>query len=303
VQEVRGDWAGAIATYRRAAAIQPNLAHIHVAIGRNHLVLGDLDAALASFQRAVEIAPEDAIANDLLGWTYYGQGEHELAETYLTRSTEADPNRGRAFGHLAINYWARRHYEAAIPNFERAIKLTLASTRQQVRTFFVTAETGAAEYASSNVVLQGEFLSTSEFNRNTLEAKLQPVEQGNAWADAGGSVVLETQTGDYTIELEGIPQPSGGQVYIGWFGDLKTLSGSALNTGPLSVRIRGQVQAQLNTGLVEGCPLEYFYTLGLAYFYVDECEKAYPLFDAALQIYPEEPNAIEGIRLCRLSDE
>ena len=57
------------------------------------------------------------------------------------------------------------------------------------------------------------------------------------------------------------------------------------------------------TGWIEGCPLEYFYTLGLAYFYVDECDRAYPLFNAALQIEPEEPNAIEGIRLCRLSEE
>lgn len=303
VQEVRGDWTGAIETYRQAVEIHPNLAHIHVAIGRNLLVQGDLDGALLSFRRAVEIDPEDAVANDLLGWTYYGQGDHELAENYLTRSTEADPNRGRTFGHLAINYWARRHYEAAIPNFERAIKLTLASERQQVRAFFVTVEAGGAEYASANVMLRGEFLPTSEFNRNTLEAKLEPAEQGGPWADAGGTVTLDTQTGEYTVELEGVPWPGGNQVYIGWFDELKTLAGNPLNTGALSLGAGGRVQAQLDTGLVQGCPLEYFYTLGLAYFYVDECEKAYPLFNAALQINPEEPNAIEGIRLCRLSDE
>ena len=48
-----------------------------------------------------------------------------------------------------------------------------------------------------------------------------------------------------------------------------------------------------------GPPIEHFYTLGLAYFYMAECEKSYTLFDAALQIDPEEVNALEGIRLCQ----
>jgi hypothetical protein len=53
---------------------------------------------------------------------------------------------------------------------------------------------------------------------------------------------------------------------------------------------------------VAGSPIEYYYTLGLAYFYLADCEKAYPLFDAALQINPEEANALEGIRLCRAAE-
>ncbi len=304
VQEVRGDWSGAIETYKQAAQIHPNLAHIHVAIGRNQLVLGDLDGARGSFTRAVEINPEDAVANDLLGWTYYGQGEHDLAETYLARATEADPERGRAFGHLAINYWARRNYEAAIPNFERAIRLVLTSERQKVEAFFVTAEAGGdAAYPSANVVMRGEFLPTSEYNRNVLQATLEPEQENGGWSDARGTVTFDTRTGEYTVEMEGVPWPGQDQGYVGWFDDLKTLAGDPLSTGPLSVRAGGSVQVERETGFIHGCPPEYYYTLGLAYFYVDECEKAYPLFGAALQVEPEEPNATEGIRLCRLSDE
>jgi hypothetical protein len=33
-----------------------------------------------------------------------------------------------------------------------------------------------------------------------------------------------------------------------------------------------------------------------------QCERAYPLFDAALQIDPNDANAQEGIRLCRQAE-
>jgi superkiller protein 3 len=45
--------------------------------------------------------------------------------------------------------------------------------------------------------------------------------------------------------------------------------------------------------------VEAYYTLGLANFYLAKCEESYPLFDKALALRPDEPNATEGIRLCR----
>ncbi|HEY4688103.1 MAG TPA: tetratricopeptide repeat protein [Anaerolineae bacterium] len=45
--------------------------------------------------------------------------------------------------------------------------------------------------------------------------------------------------------------------------------------------------------------IEAYYTLGLADFYLAKCEESYILFDKALALRPEEPNALEGIRLCR----
>ncbi|MBN1315135.1 MAG: tetratricopeptide repeat protein [Anaerolineales bacterium] len=42
-----------------------------------------------------------------------------------------------------------------------------------------------------------------------------------------------------------------------------------------------------------------YYTLGLSYFYVGQCEDAYPLFDSVLEAVPENAPAEEGIRLCR----
>jgi tetratricopeptide (TPR) repeat protein len=44
--------------------------------------------------------------------------------------------------------------------------------------------------------------------------------------------------------------------------------------------------------------IEYYYTLGLAYFYLDKCNLAMPLFQKALAIDPNEQNAHSGINLC-----
>jgi len=305
VLEVQGNWSGAIEAYKQALEIHPNLAYIHIAIGRNYLALNNLKAALQSFQQAVDIAPDNAVANDQLGWTYFSLGEYEQAEIYLKQATKADPELGRAFGHLAISYWTRRNYEEAIPNFERAIRLEFAAARRKTQAFYITVEQrgDTALQPSANVVLRGDFSFKSMDSPNALEARLAPVETGGELADAHGGVTLDAWTGEYTVELEGMPQLSYDEVYVGWFEGLKTVAGDPLSTGPLWVKADGSAKVKLETGWVKAPPIEYFYTLGLAYYYLDECDKAYPLFDAALQIDPEDPNALEGIRLCQISEE
>ncbi|HLF27368.1 MAG TPA: tetratricopeptide repeat protein [Anaerolineae bacterium] len=45
--------------------------------------------------------------------------------------------------------------------------------------------------------------------------------------------------------------------------------------------------------------VEAYYILGLTDYYLCNCEESYTLFDKALVLRPEEPIALEGIRLCR----
>jgi tetratricopeptide (TPR) repeat protein len=47
-----------------------------------------------------------------------------------------------------------------------------------------------------------------------------------------------------------------------------------------------------------GNKIEYYYILGLAYFYLDKCNLAMPLFQKALAIDPNDANAHGGINLC-----
>ena len=293
----------ALEEYERALEIHPNLAYIHLAVGKNYQALGDLDAAASSFQHAIEIDQDNVEAYYRLGRAYYETGEYERAETYLKQATEADPEFGPAFGYLAFTYWRRRNYESAIDYLGPAIDLACISARRQADTFYVTIEdvdtNGEIAAPSPGAVMRGDFVSTSGNDRDELRATLAPTEGDEVWADAQGTVTFDTQTGKYAVSLGGMPKPEPGQAYVGWIEGVNTLSGDPLSSGPLDVQTDGSLDAEFEAGWVEGPRIEYFYTLGLAYFYMAECEKSYPLFDAALQIDPDETNALEGIRLCQ----
>jgi len=305
ILETQGNWSGAIDEYKKAVEIRPNLAYIHVSIGQNYRALGSIDSAIQSFQRALEISPTDARANYELGWTYLiYQGDYELAQKYLLIAIETDPEYGSAHGALALTYWARRNYEEAIPQFEQAIKLETAATRQEVERFLITIEdeSGPLKRPSSDLAMRGEFVSSSPPGHDVIGSTLEPVKLENKWKEAQGTVSLDTVTGKYTLELTDFPSLPTGKVYVGWFDYIPTLSRDTLGTRPLQVGAGRDLKVSLETGWVAGPPIEDFYTLGLAYFYLDECDKAYPLFDAALQIDPEEKNALDGVKYCQQSD-
>ena len=309
VLERQANYWGALEAYNRALEIHPNLAYIHISVGQNYRRLGDLDAAMSGFQRAVDINPANAQANFELGWTSLTYlGESEKAEIYLKRAVAADPQMGRAFGALAIAYWQRRNYEDAVPSFEQAIRLECTTARQKAQAFYITIEdaNGGQTDSSLDVVMQGDLIPTSTDDRNTLQATLMPAglkANDEGWKNARGTVVLDTRSGKYLVELAGLPWELPGQIYVGWFEGVFTLSGNRWSTGPLQRKTDGSVDTELEATWVAGPAIEYFYTLGLAYFYLAECERAYPLFDAALQINSEEANALEGIRLCQAAGD
>lgn len=313
VMEVQGNYRRAIQEYRRALEIHPKLAYIYIAVGKNYLALGNSDAAMRSFQKAAQVDPQNAEAYYRLGRFYYQRGEHDKAETHLKRAIEADPEFGPAFGYLAFTYWGRRNYEEAIPNLQRAIVLESIASRRRARSFVVTVEdqSGDVTEPSKNVVMQGDLAPLAKGNEefpfvfsrtNSQQATLKPTKEEETWGEARGRVTFDLRSGTYTVTLKGMPDVGYNQAYVGWFKGVNALSGDPLNTGPLHVS-DGDLEAQFEAAWVEGPRVEYFYTLGLAHFYMAECEKAYPLFNAALQIDPHEENALKGIRLCEEAED
>jgi tetratricopeptide (TPR) repeat protein len=268
-------------------------------VGKNYLALGDYDAAIESFETAAEVDPGNVEALYRLGRAHYDRGEVQQAQEYLKQATEVDPRFGPAFGYLAFTYWSRRNYEDAIPNLQRAIMLDAWTARRQARGFLISLENrqGGLVSPSSDVVMNGAFDPVSLENTDTLQASLTPSTMDEAWQGAQGSVTLDTRTGVYTVTLDAMPATRPDQAYVGWFEGIRTLSGDPFNTRRLNLD-GGSVQAQFEATWVQGPRIDYFYTLGLAHFFLDECDKAYPLFDAALQIDPEDQNARRGVQLC-----
>ena len=304
VMEVQGNYWEAVNGYRRALGIHPRLAHIHIAIGKNLWQLGTYEAAMESFQKAAEVDPSSAEAHYTLGRAYYESDEHGEAQIHLERATEADPEFGPAYGYLAFTYWSRRNYEDAIPNLQRAILLSSLAARRRARGYQITIENrqGLTGSPSTEVVMSGDFSPASLEDTDTLVAALEPVATDGGWAGARGTATLDARTGAYTVALEAMPQTRLDQAYVGWFEGVNTLSGEPVTTGALNLD-DGSAEAGFEATWVSGPRIDYFYTLGLAHFYMAECDKAYPLFDAALEIDPEDENALQGIRLCQHSEE
>jgi len=300
VLETRGDWANAVVAYQQALEIHPNLAYIYVNLGRNYQALADTASAIEAFKRATELDPDRAEAFDQLGWTYAIIQEYDRAQNYLEQAIEVDPDYAPAYGHLAHTFWTRRNYEEALPNFERAIELAYRSAWRGARGFEITVEPAEDDepYPSTDVVMSGE-LDWADSAETRLAGALTPRDPGGGYAESSGRLTLNTMSGEYTVSLEGMPPPPVNHIYVGWFEGLDALDGLPLSTGPLPVGRDGSLEIVLSAEPVSGPRIEYFYTLGLCYFYMAECEKAYPLFEAALQIDPEEVNALEGIRLCQ----
>ena len=300
VLEDQGNYWEAVEQYERALELHPNLTYIHIAVGWNYVTLGDHDAAISSFQRAIDINPNDARIYYELGRMYIAIGEYEQAETYCQQAVETDVEYGQGFGCLAISYYRRRNYESAAENFESAIELECVAAWKQAESFYITIEdmTGETEGPSSEIAARGEF-APSENDQDILQAALAPLkDEEEAGADIQGAVTLDAQAGKYTVKLEGLPSLEWGRAYVGWFKGVDALSGAPLNTGALKIK-DGSVETEFEVTWVQGPPIEYFYTLGLSYFYMAECEKSYPLFEAALQMDPDDANALDGIKLCQ----
>ncbi len=302
--EMMGNYSGAIEFYQKALEIHPKLAYLYLDIGRNRQALLNPSGAIAAYRQAVELAPYRADALAHLGWVYYAIEEYQEARRYLEQAIQADPEYAAAYGRLATVYWTQRNYESAIPNFEKAIDMAYRASRRATRGFYITVEPVQNEYTYPTLtrkILEGRLRPTDSAMVH-MAADLTPTDGSGAWAAARGRITMNAMTGEVSLTLERMPDPPAGQVYVGWFSGLRTLSNTPLNTGPLWVASDGTVTTTLKAEPVRGPRIEYYYTLGLCYFYMAQCERAYPLFEAALQIDPEDANAKEGIRLCRRAE-
>lgn len=296
VLETQGNYSGAIENYRKALQQHAYMAHLYLAIGRNAQVLGNYTAAQESFQAAVEADPNSAAALDLLGYAYLLQGEYEQATTYLQQAVEVDPFYARASGHLGTLYFQQRNYEDAIPAFKNAIQYGEAESRRRTVFLVVTEESiGAIGDAPA-----GAEVARSEFRHPTDPVgPLRAVVQGSAPdSPIQGRVRLDVLSGRYLLQLSGMPQPEPGKVYVAWFVPLLTPEQKTVHTDPLIPTSDGQAEANNTTGAVKGPSLEFYYTLALCHYFLDQCDQATPYIQTALRLAPEDPTVLQTQRLC-----
>ena len=112
----------ALASFRRAARLDPKFVSAYVNIGLVNLKHGGRTReAIAALERAVELSPQSGKAWGLLGWAYDEQGDGEAAIPAYIRAIELAPENAEQYHRLAMIYqiqglWgeAERLYKAAL---------------------------------------------------------------------------------------------------------------------------------------------------------------------------------------------
>jgi len=94
---------GAVAAYRKAIEVHPNLANAHYNLGAVYCDdFRDFDGAAAEFEACLRIGPEDVITHRHLGHARKGQGDFAGAAAAYRRAIELDPRLADAHNFLGV---------------------------------------------------------------------------------------------------------------------------------------------------------------------------------------------------------
>lgn len=296
VLENQGNYYGAIESYKKALEIQP-LGYVYTSIGRNAGAVNNLPMARDAYKEAIQLDPGNALLLDNLGWVYLLMGDYDNAQATLRQALDLDPINSDAATHLATLYYYQRNYEGAIELFQPAIRYGEARSRRRT-VFFAITEEALGKIGTEPAAL---VLARAEFvHPLNVDMPLRATFDGAGGNSAfGGYVRLDVVNGRYSLQLTQMAQPASGKVYVGWFIPLLTPERATVRTEPIFPAPDGRAELEGETGTVKGPPIETYYTLGLCYYYLDECDDAQPYIQTALRLDPEDATARQTLGLCQ----
>jgi superkiller protein 3 len=115
-----GQYKAALAAFDQSLA-EKESGITHVQIGHVHAARGDRKAALAAYRTAVRMAPELPEAYDAMGRYFYAAGDLDAAEQEFSAAAQADPNYARAFLGLGVVSETRGQLTRAKKQFRKAL--------------------------------------------------------------------------------------------------------------------------------------------------------------------------------------
>jgi tetratricopeptide (TPR) repeat protein len=137
LNESASNYPQAIAAYKQALRVDPNLTFLYMSIGVNYRKIRQYDLALENFSRAAKIneglgvkdsGPYFSIAN-----TYLQMGEALVAGLNARKGLNYKPADADAYGQLGIIYHRSKNYEGAILAFKCALSGCTAQESCEVR--------------------------------------------------------------------------------------------------------------------------------------------------------------------------
>ena len=309
----------AILAYRVALTLEPDNPAIAPPLVRLMIYQSQgrkerLTEALRLAQRAARITPESAPVQAALALALDWNGE-TLEAIYAGRAAiQLDPNYAEGYAFLAEAYADGKNWLRAMDAAETARKLNPNSIDAHRANGYVLESQGRygealAHYQRAlelapNVAFLYHTIARTYSNLGNYDAAIKQYERalelepGRAdtqdemgWTYYqryilyGRSIDLESSIKELSQATENNPEYAPAWAHLGFayyrrrdYENTITALGKAIELG--------------------GDKIENYYTLGLAHFYMDQCNLAMPLFQKALSMDPNDPNAHGGINLC-----
>lgn len=124
-----GDYDGAIATYQRAAQIDPKNAKIHSGIGFLYAQQGKFQPALTAYRRAIALNPNNGDFYYAVGYIKGNLGDTKGAKEAYRRSIQLNRNNVNAYLGLGVTQTILGDYTAAAWAYEQALSLDRNNAR------------------------------------------------------------------------------------------------------------------------------------------------------------------------------
>ncbi|MCG3211393.1 MAG: Photosystem I assembly protein Ycf3 [Anaerolineae bacterium] len=334
VNEIQGRYAQAVQSYENAIKLAPNLATAYIAAGRSYYWLGNLNRAIELYRQAIRLSPTNPEAYDRLGWAYHTNGEYSRAIDALEQGLAVDPTYDKAWGHLGLVYYTRQNFEKTIEILPKAISLTEGQFLRRAREVEIRAEIQTLTGPDTIPVIRGRFRSAGGVGSVQYVAELTPLTYKEStlnfdaeevscaasivesirnpsalplapetlaytqtFSQATGTATLNLNSGNLVLDVHNVPRPQTTpyELKISYWPDRQDSVGYVQPDGTGQIQVNIQFEEKLDA------PIEYYYTLGLAYAYMDPplCEQAVPWLLQSLERDSSGYNpAWYGLRIC-----
>ena len=314
-----GKFNDAILAYKVALTLEPDNSAIYpplirLMVYQSQSRKDQLLEALRLAQRAVRSAPDSAPVQAALALALDWNNQALEAINAGRQATQLDPNYAEGFAFLAEAYADGQNWPRAQEAIETALKLKPDSVdANRVNGWILEAQgrfgeaIGAYQHALSlapnaallYLVIARNYRALGNYdaaiNQYQRALQLEP-SRADLQAELGNTLYLMYQTYIRPVDLERA-------IVV-----LEQATKNNPDYAPAWAYLGLAYYARRNyEGVIEALPkalelgankVDYYNVLGLSYFYMDECDKAMPLFQKTLAVDPNDVSALSGINLC-----
>ena len=122
VLEETGNTEEAITEFQAAIAANPNIADLHIFLGRSYRAVGDSPKAVEEFNLAVPLDPTNPLPKLYISRTYAQIGEFVRAVQYGQQALNDDPTDPFLYGNLGAMLYKNKQYDEAVQMLKMAVQ-------------------------------------------------------------------------------------------------------------------------------------------------------------------------------------